>query len=64
MTMAMMMIDKETKERQLLWTPDMNEIDVKDEIYSALDSFGDTVIELEDGTITGERYHIVFEQIG
>ena len=63
MLMAMVRIDKETKERELVWTPDMNEINPEEEIEAALNYYDDVVIRTEDG-ITGEKYHIVFELVG
>lgn len=63
MIMAMVRIDKETKERELVWTPDMNEIDPEEEIEAALDYYGDVTIKTDNG-ITGEKYDIIFEMVG
>lgn len=62
--MAMVLINKETKERELLWTPDLDEVNADEEIRAALTHFGDEIIEEDDGTITGEKFHITFELVG
>ena len=68
MIMAMVKIDRETKERELLWTPDMNEIEPMEEIEAALAHFGDEIVygvnENNEEYVTGKKFHIVFEQVG
>jgi hypothetical protein len=62
---AMVKINKETQERELLWTPDMSTINPEEEIIAALAHFDDEpyTVNWADGTssITGKHYHIFFE---
>lgn len=63
MLVNMILIEKETNKRELLWTPNLDEVNPKEEIISALIHYGDTYSEDEEGNITGEKYHIVFESL-
>jgi len=63
MIYSMVRVDKETTERELLWHPDSDEDDLKEEAIAALEHYGDKVI-IDGDYVTGEKYEILFELCG
>jgi hypothetical protein len=44
MIMAMMRLDRATGKEELIWTPDMDEVDALEEIEAFLESIGEEIV--------------------